>query len=583
MSFKETLSVEGCKEVKALEYGDGGMESGLSRSDRTEDEVGVREMIEGEGEEMPSNILEIEGGGDRCYDVEADIVSEVKGYESELVTRDSFSYLVKTYDLPHQVLIRPTGAGSRKEKGWYYFTPRVSNEEKRDLFTTRPSSIKGWKEKFFFVDDMEWEMRDGEVEKLVREGGEILDIMYLTSSDVIEATELYGPSSLSEAEMDKFLSAARGIAIPKKPRKKSKTFETATSGKGDGNKEKEQISSTTVRAVDVDELRSDPKRKRSEEVDPAQKKKRKVAEDKVRGDEVVEFIPQPPLVAEDEVRGDEVVEFIPQPPPVEHDPELRETRVTTHGKGKALVPTSSLQSSIFGNKNMSTAKNFINSYVPEVDRRRAKEETLIHGGSSIVKHALERDLLKTILSFKEKKRKMCEEENEAQEKEIKRMKEFEAELKKNVKLLVHNGMEEHIVNFLNSSSFDNIVKLYRLPTVILAFTDCRKKVKAQYPKVDVTKITFGEQEEGVEENGESMSTDFCPQIKLRWDHDEEGRTIFPSNFDFEFVAMEEGERGVEGIEVEESQPPFPVEVHPVLSKEEQPPLLTEQQPPPSIE
>ncbi|GKV14891.1 hypothetical protein SLEP1_g25694 [Rubroshorea leprosula] len=388
--------------------------------------------------------------------------------------------------------------------------------------------------------------------------------------------------------MDKFLGVAAGVAIPKKPRKKSKTFEDVASDKGDGNKEKGQMSSTKIQDVEAEELRSEPKRKRNEEVDEAQKKKRKVVE---------------------EVRGDEVVEFVPRPPPVELDPDLRETEVPTCGKGKAVVPTSSLQSSIFGNKNFSTAKNFINTYIPKVDRCQAREEALMHGGTSVVRHALEkerdelqkkngemkreldivvpamtslqdeRDSLKTILSFEERKRKMCEKENEAQEEEIKRMRESEAKLKKNVQLLVHNGMEEHITNFINSSSFNNIVNLYRLPTMILTFTDYRKKVKAEYLEVDITNITFGEQEERVEENGESMSVDFQPQIKLRWDHDEEGHTVFPSNFDFEFVVVEEEEAEAEGAEVEESQPLLQMEVHPVPSEEEQPPLPTDQQPP----
>ncbi|GKV06359.1 hypothetical protein SLEP1_g18259 [Rubroshorea leprosula] len=227
-------------------------------------------------------------------------------------------------------------------------------------------------------------------------------------------------------------------------------------------------------------------------------------------------------------------------------------------------------------------KNFINAYVPEVDRRQAREEALMHGGTLVVRHALkkerdellrkngemkrelevvvptvtslqeERDSLKTILSFEERKRKMCEEDNEVQEEEIKRMREFEVELKKNIQLLVHNGMEEHINNFINSSSFDNILNLYWLPTAILTFTDCRKKVKVEYPEVDITKITFNEQEEGVEENSESVSIDFRPQIKLRWDHDEEGRTIFPPNFDFKFIVVEEEEAKAEGVEVEEN-------------------------------
>ncbi|GKV46418.1 hypothetical protein SLEP1_g53405 [Rubroshorea leprosula] len=180
----------------------------------------------------------------------------------------------------------------------------------------------------------------------------------------------------------------------------------------------------------------------------------------------------------------------------------------------------------------------------------------------------ERNSLKTILSFEEKNRKLCEEQIEAQDQEIKEMKESEAKLKKNVKLLVHIGMEDHIAKFINSSTFKNIFNLYQLPTTILAFTDCKKKVKSQYPKVDVIKITFGEQEEEVEEDGESMSADFQPQIKLRWDHDEESHIVFPPNFDFKFVVVEEGEAKVKGIEVEDSQPTPLVEVHPVPLEEE---------------
>ncbi|GKV25869.1 hypothetical protein SLEP1_g35250 [Rubroshorea leprosula] len=167
------------------------------------------------------------------------------------------------------------------------------------------------------------------------------------------------------------------------------------------------------------------------------------------------------------------------------------------------------------------------------------------------------------------------------------MKEAFVELKENVQTLVHNGMKEHISNFISSSSFDNIVNLYRLPTAIITFTGCRKKVKAEYPEVDITKITFAEQEEGVEEDGESMSADFRPQIKLRWEHDANGRAVFPPQFDFEFVAMEEEwaeveedkvEAGVEGAEVDESQPVPKVEIHPVPFDDEQPPLPNEQQP-----
>ncbi|GKV24322.1 hypothetical protein SLEP1_g33949 [Rubroshorea leprosula] len=589
MSFEDTLSIGGSEEVRMLEYSDVNIEGESSRSEQTEGGVKRNEVVEVGAEEVPVNILEVGDKRDKCYDSGADIVSE---------------------------------AGSRKEKGWYYFTPRSSNKEKRNLFSAGPSSIKGWKENFFFVDDTEWDRGDAEmeslatwkakkanqnkyslnrdeeeeIEKLVRKKGDIVDIMFLTSSDAIEADELYGPSALSEAEMNMFLNAVGGVAIPKKPKKKSQTLGKAMARKGEENLEKGQMSSTEPRGAEEGELRSKKKR---DEADQAQKRKR----------------------VEEEVKGDEVVEFVPRPAPVELDPGLRETKVPAPGKGKTFVPAPSLQNTIFGSKNFSVAKNFINAYIPEVDRREAKEEVLLHEGNTIVKHALEtatwvnalaqeflelmkdrnslqkardellkknsemrreldivvptmtslqeeRDTLKTILSFNEKKRRMCEEENDAQEEEIRRMRESEVELKKNVQLLVHNGMEEHIGNFINFSTFDNIVNLYQLPTAILAFTDCRKKVKAEYPKVDITKITFGEQEERVEEDGESLSADFRPQVKLRWDHDAEGRAVFPPNFDFEFVAMEEEEEEAEGTEVEKSQPSPPIEVHPVPSEKE---------------
>ncbi|GKV43030.1 hypothetical protein SLEP1_g50371 [Rubroshorea leprosula] len=116
------------------------------------------------------------------------------------------------------------------------------------------------------------------------------------------------------------------------------------------------------------------------------------------------------------------------------------------------------------------------------------------------------------------------------------------ELKKNVNLLVHNGLEEHIGNFLDFSTFENIINLYRLLTAILAFTDYRKKVKAQYPEVDVTTVTF------------------------------EGCTIFPPAFDAEFVAVEEEEE-VQDAEVEDQADPAEVQppiVHLVSSDEVHP-------------
>ncbi|GKV08580.1 hypothetical protein SLEP1_g20193 [Rubroshorea leprosula] len=344
------------------------------------------------------------------------------------------------------------------------------------------------------------EDEEEEVGKLVREGGDLVNIMYLTSSDCIETAKLYRPSSLSEAEMDKFLSAAGGVAIPKKPRKKSRTSTTKVNEGGAGRK---LVPSTSAGVQEV-QSRQDPKRKGGEELDP----------------------------------------------------ELRETEVE-EAEVRALV-----------------------------DKRQAKEEVLRYTRATVVKHALEceqlqkekdelekqnkemresldevvpavkqleeeKDSLSTKLVFEERKRKISKSERNAQEKEIKKMKDVVVELKKNVELLVHNAMEEHIVDFLRSGTFENIVNLYWLPTIILAFIDCRKKVKSQYPEVDVTSVTFGEQEEEMEEN------------------------------------VEEEVAEVEDIE-EGNQPPHPVEVHTIPSEENPPaqlevglpPLSTEEQPPP---
>ncbi|GKV46621.1 hypothetical protein SLEP1_g53595 [Rubroshorea leprosula] len=292
-------------------------------------------------------------------------------------------------------------------------------------------------------------------------------------------------------------------------------------------------------------------RKLRDEVDQAQKKKRKM---------------------EEEVRGNEVVEFVPHPAPIELDSDLRETEVPTSGKVMLMWQTVTWV--------IVLAKEFL-ELVKDRNSLQKKRDELLKKNSEmrreldIVVPAVtslqeERDTLKTILSF---------EENDAQEEKITRMRESEVEMKKNVQLLIHNGMDEHIGNFINSSTFDNIINLYRLPTAILAFIDCKKKVKTEYLEVDITKITFGEQEKGVEENDESLSADFRPQVKLRWDHDDEGCAVFPPNFDFEFVAIKEEEGEAEWVEFEKSQSSPPVKVHPVPSEEEQPPLLVEQEPP----
>ncbi|GKV30733.1 hypothetical protein SLEP1_g39513 [Rubroshorea leprosula] len=720
MSLERTQSIVG-SEVEPLDYGRMDTESSPSPTSSEETVEGVRgdEVVEVGGvrwqrlggmrmdtESSPSPTSSeetVEGvRGDEVVEVggvrwqrlggmrNAEIVEEVKQYRSELRTRDDLCHLVETYEISSRVLVRPAGVeeracsaprdhwmpvyshylfaglrfplpelliGSRRDKGWYYFTPRVAKKENRTLFTAGPSSIKGWKEKFFFVDDTEWgkgddtewgkwdaevralaswkakranqnkfslnEDEEEEVGKLVREGGDVLNIMDLTSAACIEAAELYGPSALSEADMNQFLNTVGGKAIPKKPRKKSRTL---TKQVDEGRAGKEVVPLASVETEDE----VPPLKRKGWEERRAAEKKQKVVE---------------------EGRGNEVPEFVPQPPPVELNPELRRleegAEVRAPGKGKGPIPPLGPQSSLFEANNMTGARWFINNTFPEADQSFAREEALRYGGASVVRHVLEsaswvnglaqefkeslkdRALLQrqydqlqkekeelekknkklqeslnevvptvkqleqekvslgTKLGFEETKRKISESEREALAQELKLTKEAFLELKGNVQTLVHNGMKEHIGNFISSSSFDNIVNLYRLPTAIIAFTDCRKKVKAEYPEVDITKITFGEQEEGVEEDGESMSADFRPQIKLRWEDDANGRAVFPPQFDFEFMAVEEEgakveedevEAGVEGAGVDESQPIPEVEIHPVPSDDEEPPLPDEQQP-----
>ncbi|GKV44077.1 hypothetical protein SLEP1_g51304 [Rubroshorea leprosula] len=321
----------------------------------------------------------------------------------------------------------------------------------------------------------------------------------------------------------------------------------------------------------------------------------------------------------EEEEGNGVPEFVPQPPPVELNIELRRleegAEVRTPGKGKGPVSPVVPQSSLFEGNNVMGARWFINSTFPEVDKRHAREEALRYRGASVVKHVLEsassvnglahefresikerallqrqcdqlqkekeelekknidlqesldevvptlkqleqeRASLSTKLGFEESKQKISESEREAQAQELKLTKEAFLELKGNVQTLVHNGMKEHISNFISSSSFDNIVNLYQLSTAI---TDCRKKVKAEYP-----------------------------EIKLRWEDDANGHAVFPPQFNFEFVAVEEEgaeveedemEARVEGAEVDENQPGPEVEIHPVPSDDDQPLLPDEQQP-----
>ncbi|GLT26831.1 hypothetical protein SLA2020_018730 [Shorea laevis] len=113
MSSEGTLSDGVGEEVMLLAYGGMDEESSPSSSERRGEGVGRQEIGGGEIDGIPPNILEVNNEVDRCYDIRADIISEVRQYETEMGMRDSLAYLVDTYDLSSSVLIRPAGVEER--------------------------------------------------------------------------------------------------------------------------------------------------------------------------------------------------------------------------------------------------------------------------------------------------------------------------------------------------------------------------------------------------------------------------------------------------------------------------------------
>ncbi|GKV03831.1 hypothetical protein SLEP1_g16074 [Rubroshorea leprosula] len=542
MSSEGTQSIVG-SEVMPLDYGSMDSESSPSPSSSEKTVEGVRgdEVVEVGGNEVlgvgvdsiPITVVKVEGRRERDYDMNAEIVEEASWGRGESVFCSSRPLDAHIFQLSDSGI----KGGSMRDKGWYYFTPRVASKESMSLFTV------------------------GRSEEVGEEGGDLLNILDLTSAQCIEAAELYGPSALSEAEMDQFLNTTGGVAILKKPRKKSKT---STKQVDEGRARKEVVPTvSTETEEEVPQL----KRKGWEERWALQKKKK---------------------VVEEEERADEVPQFVPQPPPVELNPELRQLEEGAEAK------------------NMTGARWFINSTFPEVDRHNTRDEALRYGGASVVKHVLEsaswvnglaQEFMESLRerSLLQRQCDQLQKEKEELEKKNKELQESLNEVVTTVKQLEQERASlstklvfEESKRRISESELEAQAQEIRLMKE--AFVELKenvKKVKAEYPEVDITKITFGEQEEGVEEDGESMSANFRPQIKLRWEHDANGRAVFPPQFDFEFVAVEEEraeveedevEAGVEGAEVDESQPIPEVEIHPVPSDDEQPPLPDEQQP-----
>ncbi|GKV50060.1 hypothetical protein SLEP1_g56776 [Rubroshorea leprosula] len=399
--------------------------------------------------------------------------------------------------------------GSGKEKGWFYFTARVAGGRSRNLFTAGLSFIKGWKEKFFFVDDIEWGKGDGEVEKdevkrLERGGGELTNIMYLTSPKVVESFEIYGRSSLSTEEMNRLRAGGKLVRLPKK---RSRALAPGAQEERVGGGPSRPYSSGGSR----DEVgpSSEPKKGATKEV-AAQKRPR------------VEKVQ--PLQVEAPVK------FVPRPPPVQINPALRQVEAVVPRRGKSSVPY-------------------------------PRDEVATNGGSGIANlmnaMAVEFfDCLQERIALVKKNEELSRQKEEAEKNFAGGAKEEEMRAstckkgeragrsEKSAELAVHNSMEEHVSDFVKSTMFAEVVDLYHLPTLVMVFANCRKKVKAQNPEVDVTSITFGPEEAGVEENGDSNTAKFCLEVKLTWEWDEVGKTILPSTLDFEFVVVDEEEAEV---------------------------------------
>ncbi|GKV34072.1 hypothetical protein SLEP1_g42493 [Rubroshorea leprosula] len=490
----------------------------MSSEETVSDERIRGRVKEGEVEDLgvPQNILEKENERDECFNPEEEIVSEIISKAGKEEKEGLFgpggpldAHVFPLHDgwiaVPHSKV-----AGVSVDEVWFgvdsthpkrcttgdSLCGQVVNRKKRGLFSVRPCSIKGWTDKFFFVDDSEWDKTDAEVEDLNWGDEGILDIMEFTSQRMLDAAKIYGPNSRSGEEMNKFLEAADGVGIPKKGRRKR--AEVGRQG---------EVSSAT------------------------------------------QFEAQALAVSQPSNVGAEVT-VAKREGLVAARPSAMATDIATRLREQGYIR---LQTTSFYESGMkSTAKRFINAYFSEVDRQRARDVVATRGlvrwcvkplryeiptsleavnlmnvlanehhkslrdktqlrkenaklvkknedaelevaklRSKIEKLKKENATLKRDSELSYEKWKICEDELK-KEKELDKVRKATAELK----LKVHNSIEEHVAKFLRSSTFDNIVNLYQLPTAIVAFSDYRR-----------------------------------------------GRTIFPPNFSFEFMPVADERSG----------------------------------------
>ncbi|GKV13891.1 hypothetical protein SLEP1_g24853 [Rubroshorea leprosula] len=393
---------------------------------------------------VPSNVLEVDHSRAKYYNEKEEVVSEVVGYQSLWRSRSDLAHLVEQYSIPGHALLMPTG-----EMEQACLAPR--NDWMPNLFSTGPSSTKGWKDKFFFVDDAEWGRSDVEVAKLYRDE-EVRDIMYLTSSALLEATEIYGPSSMSEGEMNRLMSGGKTVTLLEK---RSKALAAPSVG--------ERVVGGTLRSCPSGGARA--------EIGLSLEQWRKTAEE----------------VATQKRRRVEEIE-----------PSLHEVGVVTHEKGKeSPIPRSTF---------------------PKVDLKRARHEVEEHGGSSVVRHALETVNLINALAVEY----------------YNRLKERNNLVEKNEELNQHKQSTEQ--NFTDLTSECKKVREELASAKASTEAEVEKRKKAGK---GLAKAKDELAEAGVEEDRESKTAEFCPDITLSWEWNGAGRTVLPSSLDYEFIAVDE--------------------------------------------
>ncbi|GKV46058.1 hypothetical protein SLEP1_g53071 [Rubroshorea leprosula] len=578
MSSEETLSVGGEEEVRSFS-------SSSSSSGRSGSGTSVSGGNGGQEDSVvPTNILEVGDSQERCYDekenvgsLDVTICALSSGWASVSHSRAAGSVVLKEYGIgltqlvPNEVRLM---GGSGKEKGWFYFTPKGRRDGEVE-------ELNRWKGKKKNPNQYRLgEVEKDEVERFKRVGGELANIMYLTSPKVVESFGIYGRSSLSREETNHLRAEGKVIRLLERGSKAS-TSSAIEEQVGDGTSRPHPNGGARAKVGPS----SKPRRGSTEEGAVARKRQ--------RVEEVHPLHIKAPI------------EFVPRPPPMQIDPSLRKVEVVVLGKGKSSIPYPR-QVCSFYESGRTIGKRFISSHFPQVDLQRARDEVATNGRSGVVRQALETENLvnamvveffnclqerialvgkneelsrqkkaaeknfneltlklkkireelvtyKRVAKLEEQKRKKCKEALAKRDNEL-------AEVKKIAELAIHNSVEHHISDFIKSPTFSKVVDLYHLPTLAMAFIDCRKKVNAQNPKVDVTNITFGPEEAGVEENGDSKTAEFCPKVKLtwerdearktilpptlEWERDEARRTILPPTLEFEFVVVNEEEAKV---------------------------------------